>query len=158
LVAWDVGAVEGGGSLTDIAWSGSAFVMIGHYGDVLSSQTGSDWHRVAVDAALSDVAGGGGSFVATGQDGLLLTSPDGTAWSEASSGPRLFVRAIAWSGELFVAVGLAEAVLTSPDGIVWSQHEIAASEEDWLAFTDVVGRTGSSSLSAMTARLSAATV
>jgi hypothetical protein len=138
LVTWEPGSLEGVQRIRGVAWGGSLFAAIGNQGELLTSETGREWHRVTVPAGdLRDVAWGGGDFVVVGSDGLLLVSPDGSTWTEASSGPRFWVSAVAWNGELFLAVGFGSAaVLTSPDGVVWLQHEVA--ELRYVVLNDLV--------------------
>ncbi|MEQ1748024.1 MAG: autotransporter-associated beta strand repeat-containing protein, partial [Prosthecobacter sp.] len=79
--------------LQDVAWTGTQFVAVGHYGAVFTSSDGSVWtpQNPATGRDLQTVALSGAEILTAGQDGLILKSANGTAWSvvRAADSPAL---------------------------------------------------------------------
>ena len=109
--------------LTDVAWNGSLFVMVGskaRQGSIFISPDGRTWTQVRVNIfnPLRAVTWGRNRFVAVGSNGALVTSPDGKQWKTGKSGTTADLMSITWNGSRFVAVGRG-VILTSLDGEAW---------------------------------------
>ncbi len=108
-------------SLTGVAWSGSAYVVVGT-STALRSTNGIDWFAQTIQAGLYDHVAWSSAlslFVAVGANGLISTSPDGTIWTERKRGQFPDLNDIIWDGAKFVAVGSGGEIVVSSDGIQW---------------------------------------
>jgi len=112
-------------NLSDIIWTGSQFVAVGHNGRVYTSPDATEtstWTEQASGTAnnLEAVTEGAGRFVAVGTAGTILTSDDdGVTWTTQTSGVSDTIYDVTWTGNRFIAVGYSGLILTSTDGSNW---------------------------------------
>ena len=108
--------------LLGITWSGTQFVAVGDFGNILTSPDGVTWTAKVFFGAnvwFEDITWSGTQFVVVGWEKsfygpVILTSPDGVTWTAQNSGATNWFHGITWSGKQFVAVGDGGTILTSP--------------------------------------------
>jgi len=119
-----------GNTLVAIAYGNGAFVAVGEFGSIVTSQDGVTWtNRISgTSYNLNGVTYGNGTFVAVG--GGILTAPDGVTWTERISGSLYDLNGATFGNGTFVAVGYGSSrpsgfhlsILTSPDGVSWTSR------------------------------------
>ncbi len=108
--------------LASVAWNGTAFVVAGDDGVVLTSTDASTWTTrfSGTSTNLAGVAGNTAVVVALGENGTIISSPDGSTWTSRTSGTANALAGITSNLTEFVAVGASGTVLTSTDGSTWT--------------------------------------
>jgi len=112
-----------------IAWSGKKYVIVGGFNDyiILSSEDGSIWNEIKVDAPINDVAYGNGMFVAVGSVGVIMSSNDGIHWVKRDKAVMFDFCNIIWQDNRFIAAGSNRAhIFTSEDGKTWNIERVEA--------------------------------
>lgn len=101
-------------SINGAAW-GPQFVIVGEFGNILTSTYGVTWTRQISHTSntLHDVLWSGTQFVASGDNGTILTSPDGVTWLPQPSGTSNALLGLTWTGSQYVAVGGNGTILNS---------------------------------------------
>lgn len=127
LISWTTQNSGVTAGLSEIAWSGSLYVVVGASGTILTSPDGTSWTQQLSGTSnhLRAVHWNGNLFVATGDLGTILTSSNGTLWLKETSGTTASLNGIEWDGSQFVVVGTtgtAGIILTSPNGTFWSSQ------------------------------------
>jgi hypothetical protein len=118
------------GQLVSIAFGRGTFVIIGAYGQILTSHDGEHWVASALPrmagliTLLHGVTAGDSGFVAVGQHGMIFTSPDGLNWTQRDSGVDEIIYSVAYGNGRYVAFAdnntTYTSVLTSSDGVKWT--------------------------------------
>jgi len=123
-VAWTEGPLKGMFTPAGIAWSGSAFAVVGELGRIMSSLDGVVWNPRSRGPRndLRALAWSGQRYVAVGNAKHVLTSTNGVLWTRHPLGADEYLSALAWGNGKFVALGSLGVVMTSPDGLTWTQH------------------------------------
>jgi len=124
---WNTAFAAPGLTFGGIGGSDGRLLLVGGSGEVLRSEDGSRWERVASSplswGASRCVAWGDGRFVvATGWPATFYTSPDGMAWSASADHPLGSINRLRWTGAEFLAVGQAGEVFSSKDGSHWTRE------------------------------------
>jgi len=123
-----------GALLTDVIWTGVAFVALGNVNRgkfgmtalVFTSADGNTWTRQSVaNVFLMSLTWNGSLFIGVGgvaRQGNIFSSADGKSWTRSRVQVSDPLRAVAWNGKLFVAVGVRGEIYTSPDGQAWTKQ------------------------------------
>ena len=114
------------------------FIAVGHEGQRVSSENGSDWKnsRLGKEGEVyRAISFGNGSYVAVGTFGgqnIFASSTDGLAWqTDHKDGQyKTYIRGLGFGNGMFLAVGgdpgsvgsSTPVVLTSADGIKWTDY------------------------------------
>ncbi len=120
-------------------YDGTNFVVVGAYGNVLTSPDGINWTRqdsssTGTYGLLRGVVSGGGVIVAVGQTewvgdtpyGNIIYSTDhGETWTRAEIAYTNSLRRVVYGNGRFVAVG-EDIILTSENGADWTCSEISS--------------------------------
>jgi len=134
-VVWTEHLLAVSNSLSDIAYSGNAFVAVGACGQVVRSTDGDSWQIIETPAVsdLHRILWADTIFVAVGDAEFIMTSPDGIEWIVRRTGhPARSMNAIVFTGDMYVAVGghyiadgsMLADVRTSADAIAWNPEYI----------------------------------
>lgn len=138
-LAWTSHSVTGitllGGSLSDVAWSGTQYLSVGYANKVATSADAATWGSSAAtfpgatptSAALvfNKVAYGNGVFVAIDYYGGAYSSPDGALWTQRLPfGVAQNKNGVDFANGKFFLTDGAGGILTSADGITWSARAV----------------------------------
>jgi hypothetical protein len=108
--------------LTNIAWSGSEYMLTG--GVYYSSASLDNWttkHYLGALVNMFSVTWDGSQFVSIDGD-VVYKSADGTSYTSASTNLSPTMYDMNWNGSQYVAVGSSGMIYTSPDATTWTQQ------------------------------------
>ena len=123
-----------GALLTDVIWTGVAFVALGNVNRgkfgmtalVFTSADGNTWTRQSVaNVFLMSLTWNGSLLIGVGgvaRQGNIFSSADGKSWTRSRIQVSNPLRSVTWNGQRFVAVGVRGEILTSPDGQTWTKQ------------------------------------
>jgi hypothetical protein len=123
-----------GAVLTDVIWTGTAFVALGNISRgkfgvttvVFTSADGSAWTRQTIaNSSLVSLTWNESLFIGVGgagRQGSVFFSADGKSWTRGRVQVSAPLRSIAWNGTRFVAVGMQGEIHTSPEGQAWTKR------------------------------------
>ena len=126
--------------LSDIAYGNGKYVVVGSYGDIITSPDAVTWtpRSSPTNNGLSSVIYANGKFVAVGAF-CILNSSDGITWTSIPFSPQGTVTYLTYAKGQFVAVeqdvvgnfqpttpiAVTSNILISVDGVTWAEHAVA---------------------------------
>jgi hypothetical protein len=126
-INWTSTAIGIPQSFYGIGYNGTAIVVGGTNGTILSSTDGNNWTPVisSTKQRITDIASNGEVFVAVGTGGTIQLSGDGAQWTNIPSGTTYDINKVLWTGNFFIAVGSSSVVLKSTDGYSWTVGSVS---------------------------------
>ena len=100
-----------------------AFVSVGEYGIILSSENGVNWIPQISNTTkdLYSVSNDNNTYVAVGAEGTIQTSSDGVTWYSRTSDTTKHLYGVTYGNGYFIVVGQDGIILKSPNGITWTR-------------------------------------
>lgn len=114
-----------GNWLSTIAWGASGYVAAGSEGEMLVSNNGTQWERLAIEgignSRIQDVCYYNGRYVGVGAENLVVTSTNARDWTIVSATTNVLLTACAGGAGKYVATGFDQTILISTNGIDWQK-------------------------------------
>ncbi|GHA15081.1 hypothetical protein GCM10007989_07290 [Devosia pacifica] len=119
------------GRLNAAAYGDGMFVMVGEYGQIVTTDDGSSF--TVQDSGVSDWLYGvhynGSDWIAVGAGGTILTSPDAENWTARTSGTTETLHGVYSYGGTAVVVGRNGTIITSSNLAGWTARSSGTSQD-----------------------------
>ena len=126
------------GTLYDVAWNGSLFVVTGDEGTILTSSNGADWTIRTSGHTLKGVRYIGSEFISVGHNGRMVLSSDGSSWDYQYTGDdSYYFEDIASNGSsTWILPGQTYMLRSEDDMQSWTADSWGATSTDNSALWD----------------------
>ncbi|MBM3852049.1 MAG: hypothetical protein FJ399_02730 [Verrucomicrobia bacterium] len=117
-------------NLQGAAYGSGKFVVVGLFGETITSSDGADWTRLnhGITTSCYAITFGTGGFVAVGEGGNVLTSSDGSTWRQRNAGVTAILRGVIFAQNRFWAVGDTGTIVRSSDLVTWEKLAVPTTD------------------------------
>jgi hypothetical protein len=117
-------------NLQGAAYGSGKFVVVGLFGETVTSSDGADWTRLnhGITTSCYAITFGTGGFVAVGEGGNVLSSQDGSTWRQRNAGVTVILRGVIFAQNRYWAVGDSGTIVRSSDLVTWEKLAVPTTD------------------------------